>query len=123
MNEQPVTPTDATGRPDSEKRMVLIGIAILLETTEHAMEERMEQLSVALESAVQQVAKSQPECKPMNVISYHYLGDEAENAAQCSRCAAWASDRNKPDRIDGIETGSMVAGQFLCEQCRSSGDI
>lgn len=104
----------------SEPRLVLVGVAVLLEAPqdEDAMYDRMSVVSEALRAAARQVAASQPDCKPMNVISYHYLGEEHENAARCSYCGVWASGNDKPDGIDGIALGFTVGGRFMCDQCR-----
>lgn len=103
----------------SESRLVLIGIAVQLEAPRDrfAMYDRMSAVSEALRAAVRQVAITQPDCKPMDVTSYHYLGEKYENAARCTYCGEWASDKDKPDRIDGIALGWTVGGQFMCEQC------
>lgn len=81
------------------------------------MHDRMGVVSEALRVAARQVAASQPDCMPTDVISYHYPGEEYENAARCSYCGCWATDDNKPDRIDGIDLGFTVGGRFACVQC------
>jgi hypothetical protein len=104
-----------------EPKLVLIGIAVLLEAPqdEKAMLNRMSMVGDLIENAVRQVTASQPDCKPMNVISYHYLGEDWENAKRCSDCGIWASDYTKPNQIDGIALGCLIKGRFFCTQCRS----
>ena len=55
---------------------------------------------------------------PVNGTSYHYLGQEDENAARCSGCGSWATDTDRSEWIDCINRGSVIEGRFLCEQCR-----
>ena len=104
----------------NEPRLVLVGIAVLLEAPqdEDALHERLIVVGEALRVAAQQVAESQADCKPMGVVSYHYLGEESENAARCSYCGRWTTDSDKPDQIDGLEIGFTWDGRYMCEQCR-----
>jgi hypothetical protein len=104
----------------SEPRLVLVGVAVLLEAPqdEDAMHDRMSVVSEALRAAARQVAASRPDCKSMDMISYHYLGENDENAARCSYCGRWASDWDKPNPIDGLAVGFVLDGLFLCDQCR-----
>lgn len=57
--------------------------------------------------------------RPTGVVSIHHLGDEGVNAARCTNCGRWATNVDLPDRVDGVEAGSIVDGRFLCEQCRA----
>src|SRR5689334_21210957 len=107
----------------NKKRPVLIGIAVLVDVPrdDEGMYDFggvMREVSDALEAAARQVAAGRTDCKPMDVISYHYLEEEGENAARCSYCGRWASDNDRPNPIDGIALGFTVNGRSMCDQCR-----
>jgi hypothetical protein len=120
MDEKPRQPADERPPAAGDVRLILVGVAFLLETTEQAMYDRMEVVSDLLQSAAREVTKAMPDCKPTDVISYHYLGDEDENAVRCAQCGEWGTDDHKPKPIDGIASGLTIDGQFLCHQCRAN---
>jgi hypothetical protein len=58
------------------------------------------------------------DCQATDVIAYHYLGLDEENAARCHGCGTWATDPKKTSDIDCLSAGFWMDGSFLCIDCR-----
>jgi hypothetical protein len=115
--DQPAPPRPAAA---DAAMPVLVSSAVLLDAPESEEERHaaMTEVSQGLMHAVWRFAATRPDCVSVNGTSYHYLGEEYENAARCSRCGAWATDTDRPGWIDCIRHGSIIEGRFLCEPCR-----
>lgn len=96
---------------------ILVSSAVLVDAPSEDFE-LLSEISQGLMHAVRQFAATRADCIPVNGTSYHYLGDEYENAARCSRCSNWTTDTDRPEAIDCIGCESFIEGRFLCEQCR-----
>ena len=101
-------------------RLVLVSIAVIVEAPidDEAQFWRLQAIAHKLRQATEQICATESGCTPTGVSSFHYLGDESENALRCTRCTRWATNVDQSDWIDGIECGSFIDGRFLCEQCR-----
>lgn len=106
-------------RKMTQPKLVLVTVAVLLKAPvdETAMDERMSAVGDAMQDSVRAFAAAQPDCAATGVTTYHYPGEDYENAFRCAKCGVWASDFKKPDELDGIGSGSVVDGRFLCTQC------
>ena len=105
----------------SDVKLVLVTVAVLLEAPKN--EESRDQRAFAVGDALQEMmtafASTQTDCNATGVTTFHYPGEEFENAYRCAKCGAWASDFKKPDEVDGIRNGTIVDGQFLCTHCHN----
>jgi hypothetical protein len=101
-------------------RTVLVTVAVLVDAPADpdGLSDRLLAVSQELWRAAEQVCAADPGCTPVGGSSYHYLDDGTENARPCDRCGRWATDVDKPDRLDVVESGSVIGDRFLCEQCR-----
>ena len=103
----------------TDTRLVLVTVSVLVHAPAEAgaLEEITHRVSDRLQRAVQGVVSSDPSLEATQVTSFHYPGDEGENARRCSLCGRWATDINRPQTIDGLSDGYEVAGVFRCDQC------
>jgi len=97
---------------------VLILPSLYFETTlEHdELDRALEDISNDIHAALKALCQRQPLRFEGN-IAYRYL-DEEENAARCSRCGHWTTDRDRPCPLEGLPEGVQVEGRLICDQCR-----
>lgn len=105
----------------SNSKLVLVTVAVMLEVPvdDAAMDEQMNAVGDAMQELVRNFVDMQTDCAATGVTTFHYPGEDYENAFRCAKCGVWASDYKKPNELDGIGMGSVVNGQFLCTHCYS----
>ena len=104
-----------------DSRQVLLSTAIILTLPEDeaAAGVLMDRISRALQMAVEGMATVTGVCHKSGSVSVHYLGQESENAARCSRCGRWTSDVSSPTPvIDAIPEGDIQDGRLMCFPCQ-----
>ncbi len=106
--------TSASTRPV----LVTASVILAVPADENELFERLEAVVEQLHQAVQRSFSGDPGFDQVGATAFHYLDDESENARRCDQCNKWATDVDQPDRLDGLDYGSIVDGRFLCEQCR-----
>lgn len=103
----------------TDTRLVLVTVSVLVRAPVEfdALQQALDHVSDSLQQAVQGVVSSDRTLETTGVTSFHYPGDEDENARRCSLCGRWATDIKQPQWLDGLSNGYEVAGVFRCDQC------
>lgn len=102
---------------------VLITFSVIVDAPVQfeARERVLDRVSEQLAQATRGLGSKDPSIHATEGFSYHYLGDEEENARRCDQCGAWTTDTTRPGVIDSLKQGKPVAGGFLCDECAKWG--
>lgn len=87
-----------------------------------AAEELTQRITEEMDSALTAAFEDTPSVHNISTFSFHWLEEEGTNAAICSKCGRWTTNREKPDPLDGLGEGVEVGGQLICDECRCFGD-
>jgi len=68
------------------------------------------------QAAVREAFERDSTFEVIGAVSYRYPGEEGSNVYRCARCGQWLTDDNQPNPCDGLMSGYLVGGEYLCDQ-------
>jgi hypothetical protein len=76
-----------------------------------------EQISDALQQALEQVAATHPRMRSTKCIAYHYLNDPETNAHHCEDRGNWTTNPKLPEAISALPDGRFVGAEYFGDEC------
>jgi len=99
-------------------KTVLITLHVLVDLPAEAdgvNSDLLHEVSIQLEDAVGQI--DSPFTPKWSGTEVAVLDPSTMNCGRCKGCGCWASDRDKPEFLGGLNVGAVVDGDLLCDEC------
>jgi len=106
------------------RTQVLVATSVIIDAPSDldAAHKLIDKITRKLDDAVESVCRNARNVRNTNSYRIHWLEDDDENAALCSKCERWTSDRGMPNLVAALLGGEKVDGHLMCDECRTFGD-